>query len=272
MTTREWHVAPETWQAYVDGRLDVVGENAVDTHVLRCVTCRSSSAAHVSTPELERVWSHVAAEVARPEPSLAVRLLRRVGLQEQDALLLGGSTGLYLPWAMAVGAAVACAIVTGFVPSQQDLAFLLGAPLIPVLAVAAAHDATDPMRELVAGTPYNKLRLALLRAVAALAVAVPVTVAVGLLVPGLGSLAFAWLLPGLCLTSAVLVLLTRFTAWVSGGLVAVVWVLVVAQVSGQGSLGRLDSAPAQLVFAAAAAAMAGCLVARTATSRLRGGY
>ena len=272
MTNDAWHVSPDVWAAYTAGRLGQPGESAVDTHVVDCATCRTSASAFAQPDELEAIWSSVQAEVVRPPLPRAARVLRLIKVPDQDAVLVAGSSGLSLSWAVAVGAAVVCAILTGFAHSRQELSFFLLAPLIPVLAVVAAHDATDPMRELVAATPYSKFRLTLLRTAAALAVAVPVTTAVGLLVPGLGDLAFAWLVPGLCLTVTTLVLLTWVNVWAAGGIVAVAWAGVVVGLSQGRSLGVLDTAAGQTALVVAAGAMAGFLVLRTTTTRLRGGY
>jgi hypothetical protein len=271
MMTTDWHVGPELLARYDEGRLDYASEAAVETHLTRCADCRDAVAGVVAPSDLESVWAGVSMQLASARTPRHLRLLGRAGLPDRDAVVLSASS-LSLPWAIAVGSAVVCAMLTVFVPARQDLVFLLLAPLIPVLAVVAAHDATDPLRELLAGTPYSKLRLALVRTVAALAVALPVTTAVGLLVPGLNDLAFAWLLPGLCLTVTALALLTWTSAWVSGSVVSVAWTAAVVLIASEGSLSVIGSAAGQAFFAAVAAVMAGCLLARTLTTRLQGGY
>jgi hypothetical protein len=177
-----------------------------------------------------------------------------------------------MPWAVAVGAAFVCAILAGFAPTRyQDVWFLLLAPMIPVLAVVAAYDATDPLREVAAAAPYSKLRMALLRTAFALAVALPVTAAIGLLLPGLESLAFVWLLPGLVLTCLGLVLLTWLSPWRSGALVAGAWGTTVTAIARFDDVTVLASASAQLLFAVGAALMGVVLILRTTVLDLRGG-
>ena len=148
--------------------------------------------------------------------------------------------------------------------------------IVPALAVAVAYDATDPVRELTASTPASKLRVALLRAATALAVALPVTVAVGLVVPGLEQLAFVWLLPSLALTSIVLVLLTWLTAWAASTATVAGWVLTAVVLSWDGGAAGaavdLASGAAQVACAVLAALFVLLLVLRTSTSRLLGGY
>ena len=130
--------------------------------------------------------------------------MRRLGVAADDAVVVSAADSFLVPWAVAVGFAVAVRLrrrAGGSGPGQPDAAFLALAPLVPVLAVVASYDALDPLREVVAATPYSKLRLALLRATAALAVAVPATMAIGLVVPNMEDLALAWLAPSLGLTA-----------------------------------------------------------------------
>lgn len=272
MTTAEWHVGPELWAAYVAGSLDFPAQSAVDTHVEGCAACRLAATSYADPQALDRAWSGVALEVARPPLPFPLEGLVRAGVPDRDATILGASTGLHRPWVAAIMAALVCAFLSSSLTRYEDPIFLLLAPLIPVLAVAMAYDVTDPMRELEASTPFSKFRIALLRACAALAVAVPVTTAVGLVVPGLQGLAFVWLMPGLCLTLTMLLLLTWWTAWVAAGALAVGWAFAVGLMVEQRSLGQLDSQAAQIAFAAVACAMAVVLLVRTRSIRLQGGY
>lgn len=271
MTTSEWHVGAQVWQQYVAGRLDFPAQSAVDTHVQECARCQRAAVTYVEAPVLDRAWKNISLEVARPPVSAVWRWLLRGGVPDGDLAILRASSGLYRPWVASILAAVACAFLTGST-GQQDRIFLLLAPLIPVLAIALAYDATDPMRELETSTPFSKLRMALLRTSAALVVALPVTTGMGLTVPGLRGLAFVWLLPGLCITVAMLLLLTWWTAWVAAGVVASGWAVAVALLTDTGSPGVVDSVGAQLVFAVVAVALAMLLLVRTRTVRLQGGY
>ena len=63
--------------------------------------------------------------------------------------------------------------------------FLIVAPLIPVAGVAASFGGdADPAHELVTVTPYSSLQLLLLRTFGVLTTSVPVTVLLGLALPG----------------------------------------------------------------------------------------
>ena len=138
-----------------------------------------------------------------------------------------------------------------------------------MLAVVAAYDATDPLRHLTGTTPASALRTALLRSVAALTIAVPLTIAVGLLVPGLRDLAGTWVLPGLALTSGSLVLLTRWTARVTFPVVAAGWLVLVGLRSGS-TVAALTSTGGQVACLVATALLTAVLVLRTSSARPEG--
>lgn len=261
-----WHVTDELWRAYIAGTADALLVDAVDAHVQGCPRCRESARSYVDRSEVDLAWQGVAARVSAPRLRVPLRLL-----PDRHAVPLAASA-LGLPWSVAVGTAVVAAVIAGLWPARSTEVFVFLAPLIPVLSVVAAFDAGDPLRGLVATTPFSKLRLAMLRATAALAVAVPVTFLVGLLVPALTPIAFVWLLPALALTSGTLLLLTWLTAWPAAGIVAAGWALAVGLLTGPGDIGVLAAEGGQ--FAAAVLAVVGgtLFVLRTSTTRLEGGY
>jgi hypothetical protein len=265
-----WHVNTQVWEAYAAGGLDPATAASVDAHVVSCPTCREAAKGHVEPVTLEAVWTTVSNRIGRPVLPPWLRPLRGLGVPDDDLVVLS-TASLLLPWAMAVGSALACAMLAGLMPTYQETTFLLLAPLIPVLAVVAAYDSTDPFREVSVPTPYSKMRLALLRTVAALVVAVPAAMAIGLLIPGLEPLAFRWLLPALGLTLAALVLLSWLTAEAAGGAVCVAWLVAVATVGRTYEVDVLATAAAQAGFAVAAAVLAAVFLIRTSTLRLLGG-
>lgn len=269
-----WHVEAAMWEAYVAGRLDLAAEASVETHVVGCSVCRATAKGYVAPGASEEIWTEVRATLSAPALPLPLRALRRVGVRNDDLVVVSAADSLLVPWAVALGCAVACACVVGLAglgAASRDAAFLAMAPLIPVLAVVAAFDAYDPLRELAAPTPYSKLRLALLRATASLGVAVPATAAIGPVVPGMDDLAFVWLAPSFGLTLGALVLLTWFEALVAGAMVASIWVSTVVVVRMSGSVVALTAPPVQLACAAAGALLAAALVLRTSTLRFQGG-
>jgi hypothetical protein len=223
-----WHAGPDLLGQYAAGRLDPVGQAAVETHLERCADCRADATAVASPPALETVWDRVLAEVRTPEPGRLARVLRRLHVAEVDVVVLRASANLVVAMAVAVTVTLGFALVAAQLShDRQELAWLTIAPLLPALLVAGAYDSTDPIRELADATPYSKLRVALLRTLVAVLGAVPLVVAMGL-VPEIDVSVVAWLLPALAVASVLLVLLTRLSAAVSVAAVAAVWVLGVA--------------------------------------------
>ena len=269
-----WHIDAPSWEAYGAGRLDPAAELSVESHLVGCPDCRSAARSQVPTGTAEVVWSGVRATISAPAPSLPQRAMQRLGVAPDDAVVVSAADAFLVPWAVAVGFAVASACIVGLAglgPASRDAAFLALAPLVPVLAVVTSYDALDPLREVMAPTPYSKLRLALLRATAALTVAVPATMAIGLVVPNMDDLALTWLAPSLGLTLAALVLLTWFEAWVTGVLVASAWVTVVALLRAGDRVDALTTPVLQVGFLLGAGGLVLALVLRTSTLRLQGG-
>ena len=269
-----WHIDAPVWVAYETGRLGPAAESSLESHLVGCAECRSAARSRVPAGTAEAAWSAVRATISAPAPSLLQRTLRRLGVAPGDVVVVSAADTILVPWAVAVGFAIVSACVVGLAglgPASRDAAFLALAPLVPVLAVVSSYDALDPLREVASTTPYSKLRLALLRAAAALAVAVPATMAIGLVVPGMDDLALAWLAPALGLTVAALVLLTWFEAWVTGVLVASVWSTVVALLRIDDRVEALTTPAGQVALVAAAGGLAVALVLRTTTLHLQGG-
>jgi Putative zinc-finger len=269
-----WHVEAPVWEAYAAGQLEPAAELSVESHLTRCPDCRAAARSHVAPAVVEEAWSRVRLTISAPALTLPQRVMRRLGVRPDDAVVVSAADSFLVPWAVAVGFAVVSACVVGLAglgPAGRDAAFLALVPLVPVLAVVASYDALDPLRELAGTTPYSKLRLALLRATATLVVAVPVTMTIGLVVPEMDTLAFAWLAPSLGLTVAALVLLTWFEARVTAGLVASAWLTVVALLRTRDDVGALTTTAGQVAFVVGAGVLALALVLRTSTLRLRGG-
>ncbi len=265
-----WHVDAPLWSAYADGRLDAAAEVSIEAHVLSCAVCRSTARSSVPAEQVDEVWRAVQADLTRPQPPLALRWLRRLGVPESDLVLLGAADAVMLPWLTAVGGALVCGLLSGLVGWRQETVFLALAPLVPLLAVVAAFDATDALREVSAPTPYSKLRLALIRVTTALAVALPSTLLLGLAIPGLEAVGFSWLLPGLALSTSALVLLTWLSPWQSGGVLSLVWLSAVSVTVGAGMTHVVTSAGTQAFFAVACLLFAALFVVRSTTRTLRG--
>jgi hypothetical protein len=194
-------------------------------------------------------------------------------MAETDAVILRASSSLYRPWLLSLVGAFVLGVAGSMLAATQQRAFyLLIAPLLPAITVAAAYDSTDPVRELSAATPFSKLRIALLRTAFAVAVALPVVLIGGLVLPFVGADAFAWLLPALTLTLLALTLLTWWNAAAAAGTVATVWLLVVGMLRAADQVSAVDTLVAQLAFAAAALLALAVLTIRLTRYHAPGGY
>jgi hypothetical protein len=269
----DWHVGPDLLTRYASGSLDLGQQSAVEEHVTRCSACLALASGAAPKRAIDEIWQGVMVSTAAPRLSPVLKLLNRIGLRETDAVILRASNALYRPWLLSLVGAIVFAVAGSVLAErEQRLFYLLIAPLLPALTVAAAYDATDPMREVAVSTPFSKLRIALLRTALAVAVALPVVLAVGLVLPFIGTEAFAWLLPALTLTLLALTLLTWWTAPVAGGAVAGTWLVVVTLLRAADQLASVATPAAQLAFAAAALLTLVLLTVRLTSFHGPGGY
>ena len=94
----------------------------------------------------------------------------------------------------------------------------------PVLGVAAAYGPRqDPLEALIATAPYGRTRLILLRTLGVLVSVLPVTVLLGLALPGPPWLAAAWLGPALALVPVLLALAGFVGPRAAATVVSLVW-------------------------------------------------
>jgi hypothetical protein len=140
-----------------------------------------------------------------------------------------------------------------------------------MVGVVGAFAASDPMIELTTPTPSSKPRLALLRTGAVTATTVPLIVAMGAAVPGIGVLSVAWLAPSLGLTLLALAALTWAPADVVGSAISLSWGVVVIGAYTQHQVTAAVQSDAQLGSLVVAAIAAAVLIARFRSARTPGG-
>lgn len=245
-----WHCSDDVLARYAVGETGIAATASTEAHLLACPACRGRVAAHVQQP-LENAWTRVVAEIQTPPQPYAIRLLRRLGLRDSDAVLLSASSSLTGAWMLAMLAIIAFSALAALVDvSQGRTLYLTVAPLVPVLGVVVAFRSVDPLAGLVRATPYPHARLVLLRALAVGVCSVPAAVAVGLAVPGISTLAFGWLLPAISLTLLALIGLTRWHPEPVGLGVAALWIAVIAYASADHTVTRAVSASWQPVYLA----------------------
>ena len=258
-----WHASPADLAAYAAGSDDPVVAASVETHLLRCADCRAGLAraaarGHDVAPETERRWEALSTVVDRPSSTP----LARLGLSTRP---LAAAWGLALLFVLLVP--VLPARVVGF---DVPTALLAIAPLVPTLGVALSYrEASDPAGELALATPLAGLRLITRRAVAVALAAVPVGVGFALLAGLPISLAVAWLLPGLALSTLVLLAgTTRLDPVAVAGLLGGLWAVAVAAPAASRRIGQdlvvsaVTSPQTQLLALGVAAAAVALTVSR----------
>jgi len=250
--TGTWHADDALLAGYVAGNAGPVNGASLEQHLLRCSTCRERIATHLPAAPLDLVWDRIRQQAEAPAPTPVQRALLRLGLPESDALLVAAAPSLRSSWLFGVLACLGFVVLAAKFGGQQGLAyFLLVAPLVPVTGVALAYGPdVDPAYEAALATPYPAARLVLLRTAAVLTTSLPLVVLTSLLVPGLGRVAFTWLLPALAFSVLVLAASTWFRAVQVGAVLGVGWAAaVMTAVVGRDATAVLD--PALLVGYAA---------------------
>ena len=168
-------------------------------------------------------------------------------------------------WIVSVAVTLAFAVLADRVVGTGALPFLIIAPLVPVIGVAAAFARpVDPLWEIGAATPVGGFRLTMIRAAAVLGVSVALAALAALGLPEAGWTAVAWLLPSLGLTALTLALSTTSArSSTVAGAVAASWSVGVV-LAGQLAEERLAAfdARGQLLLAAIAIASIVVVVAR----------
>ena len=263
-----WHLDDDTLRRYVE-RTDSLAEGAsAEQHLLSCEPCRArvtaaASVIEVSLIDFAAVWDRTRDAVEVPRPSVFERLLLGAGLPAHEARLVAVASafrGVWLTGVVAVLAFAALAAANGH--AGGEWLFLAVAPVVPCLVVASSYDPwLDPALEPELVTPYPALRLILLRTIAVLALALPVVLLFGLVVPG--ETAFAWLLPAVGFVAVVLAASTwvsplRAAIAVSSAWLALVWLLA----THSGSPDAIIQGRAQAGFLVLAAASFGIFILR----------
>jgi len=190
----------------------------------------------VNQARLDANWNAISAELDAPRVSVAERLLGRLRVPGHITRLVVATPALRRAWYLAIGIAVLIGLGSAQSNDPASLFVLLAiAPALPVLGVAMAYGPNaDPMYEAQLATPMRGLRLVVIRAATVLVVAIMAVGLPAMLVSTTRSMAFAWLLPALALTSASLALMTWLPPRRATAIVAVVWFVGVVIARGVG--------------------------------------
>jgi hypothetical protein len=229
-----WHVEDRDLRRWLAHNTALATSVSIEQHLVSCDGCidrvgalsRQDSALDA---ELEHGWERVRDAVELHRPSWLERGLTTVGLPAHEAQLVAAARAFRGPLLVAVLVVLVFAELAGqFGQARGEFFFLLVAPLLPSAAVAFAYDPElEPALEQELCTPYPPARLVVLRTIAVLALAIPVAVLLGLVLPG--PISFLWLLPAAGFVAADLALSTwisplRGVAVISGVWSVTVWV------------------------------------------------
>ncbi|MDX3531963.1 zf-HC2 domain-containing protein [Streptomyces sp. ID05-39B] len=232
-----WHVADEDLRAYVRGELAAPLLWSADTHLTGCAECRSRLAGAADPVALDEAWERLDAELDAPRPSLAERLLMRLGVADHTARLLTATPVLRRSWLLAVLSLLVMTVLAVHLVDRPAL-FLALAPLLPLGGVALSYGpALDPSYEMAVVAPMHGFRLLMIRTVAVLTAGLAFNGLATLALPEYGLLALTWLLPALALTATGLALTPRLGPVLAPGLVGGAWVTLLAVVQSQAHSG-----------------------------------
>lgn len=231
-TRPEWHVPPDVAQRYVGLTLDSARAASVEQHVLTCTACRAQLAACTAddlttAAELDALWLEVIDAVDRPRAGPVGSFLHRLRVPDDVARVIAATPALRLSWIASVAVVLSFAVANALRVDGSDALFLVLAPIIPLAGIGTAYGArTDPLHELSRATPMPGSRIFLLRSLAVLLTAIPLTfvAALALGVDGVGTM--AWLLPALGLVGATMGLSTWMAPRVAASVAGLGWFAV----------------------------------------------
>lgn len=225
MTGTTWHADHGLLEAYVDGRLDAVLGASLERHLDQCAECRASIRPLTDLSLLEEGWAGVRAGVESPRRPWLVRSALRLGLPESTGILLAAAASLRVAWLSGAVVALGFAFAATALSTGHALwPFLLVAPLVPALGVAAAYGPSEDAFEALAVTaPYGRTRLVLVRAVAVVVTCLPPACLLGLALPGPEWVAAAWLGPALAMLPLMMAIASFTGPRLAAAVVAMLW-------------------------------------------------
>jgi hypothetical protein len=230
MTT--WHASTDVIETFATSprSLDPVVASSFEAHLLECDVCRAAVHACVASDDaaLRRSWDRVAEQIDQPRPSLAERVLHRVGFDTGTARLVAATP--VLRWSGVLTIAVVAAGAALASRSNDALGPLLViAPLTPLAAVAAVFGSwVDPAGEAGSAAPLHGPGLVLRRAAAVSTFTFAALLVASLGAPSVTLETAAWVLPALALTLGALALATRWPPGVAASALAAGWIFAVA--------------------------------------------
>jgi hypothetical protein len=270
--TATWHLDTSVLESYAAGRSTPVGGASVEAHLMECRECGAVLRELMPREPLDRAWRAIRAHVEAPRAGLVERLLAALGMSSGSARLLAAVPAFRGAWLLAMFTVLVFAGGAAMFAEETGLTlFLVVAPLIPVAGVAVSFGGdADPAHELVTVTPYSSLRLLLLRTAGVLTTSVPITVLLGLALPGPAWLAVAWLTPAAAGIALTLALSPYFDTTMTAAVLGIVWSAAVLSAYRLGDPVEVVEPLMQLVLAAVALMALAVVVLRSPSLDLLG--
>lgn len=209
----------------------------------------------IDQSRIDANWRAISIELDAPRPARVERVLRRLGIPSHVTRLVVATPALRRAWYLALAGAmfIGLAATDATAPRQSVLVLLTLAPLVPVFGVALAYGpSADPAHEMQVATPIRGLRLVAIRTAVVLAVSAAVMTTIALLNDVARPFAAAWLLPGLAVTCASLMLMTFMAPRRASVTACAAWVVVVFVVETAGEPLTTFTAVGQVTAAAVA--------------------
>jgi len=227
-----WHVDDSALQAYAARELSTLERASVEAHVMRCDACRGGlsrlAPASVGTVSFDALFERVQTRIESAPRTTP--WLRRMGVTDADTVVVRQIGRQSLQWTIAATLILALAALAATlnVRDSAQLGFVLLAPLLPALGVAATYRLTPTSTAVLESTsPYSPARLLLWRTAYSVATAVPASILFGAVIPGDPWMAVAWLLPSAACTATVLAAATWTDPLRPALAVSAVWLGVV---------------------------------------------
>lgn len=223
MTT--WHAEPSALSRYRNGEVPDSIAFSIEAHLPSCKSCREALSALVPGSNTQTVWDDIVAELDAPRPGLAERCLSTLGLPTHISRLVMATPSLRLSTGLAMFLAATFALLasTSAGEASRQFAFLVLAPVVPVLAIAAAFTGPRPAAEIDRATPLGGIGLVLLRSIPVLVVSLA-AVAVAAQFGSRGWSADArWILPSLALSIGTLALSSFAPIGIAGAGLTGIW-------------------------------------------------
>jgi len=229
-------VSIELLREYVSGRLGASAAGALELHLIACAACQQGVAAAGGADANERArhestWARLALDI-EPAPAVAERLAIRLGLPPHVATLVASAPPLRTAWVLILTALLGLSVLAAYMGQGPagTLAFLVLAPIVPVIGVAIAYGQVgEPVGELAGVAPYPAFKVVLLRTMTVVTAALVPAIPLSFLLPAVGpSHLLLWLLPAVAASTTTLAVATWIRPERAAAFTMLAWLAIAA--------------------------------------------